>query len=234
MPASLSVAVAQPACLPLDVERNAGEHATLIRRAGARLVIFPELSLTGYHLDAPPLTLDDPALAQLVEACAQTNAVALVGAPVTSGDVTCIGMLRIDASGAAIVSRKQWLSAAEQARFTPGDAPRLTEVDGWRIGLGICKDTGTRAHHEDMAALGIDLYAAGVLHHHHELDEQDARGRRIARTCRSPVAFASFAGRTGEGYDVAAGHSTIWEGNGRPVTRAGQRPGEVVSTVLHR
>ena len=234
MPAPLSVAVAQPVCVPHDVERNAGAHATLIRRAGARLVVFPELSMTGYHVDAPPVGLDDPDLAPVVAACADAGAVALVGAPVACGGDTFLAMLRIDASGASVAYRKRWLSLGEQARFAPGDDPSLLEVDGWRIGLGICKDTGTAAHVEGMAALGIDLYAAGVLHHQHELDEQDARGTRIARACRSPVAFASFAGRTGEGYDVAAGHSTIWQVDGQPVRRAGPRPGAVVSAVLHR
>lgn len=39
------------------------------------------------------------------------------------------------------------------------------KLDGWRIALGICKDTGTMAHLEVVAALNFDLYAAGILHH---------------------------------------------------------------------
>lgn len=234
MSESLSLAVAQPACFGDDVERNAREHAALIRRAGARLVVFPELSLTGYHLDAPAVANDDTALAPLVDVCTDSDVVALAGAPVVSGDDTYIAMLRIDASGVEVVYRKGWLGPAERARFTPGDGPTAMEIDGWRVGLGICKDTGTTAHVEGVAALDIDLYAAGLLHHHHELDEQEARATSIARTCRSYVAFASFAGRTGGGYEVAAGNSGIWNESGRTIARAGDRPNEVTSALLRR
>src|ERR1700687_5975630 len=77
----LRVAVAQPACVPYDVAANAFRHAATVRSAGARVVVFPELSLTGYELDAPAITVEDPRLAPIVEACAATGSLALVGAP---------------------------------------------------------------------------------------------------------------------------------------------------------
>jgi predicted amidohydrolase len=50
--APLLIAAAQPACTPRDIRANALEHARIFRAAGARLVAFPELSLTGYELDS--------------------------------------------------------------------------------------------------------------------------------------------------------------------------------------
>ena len=38
------------------------EYTNLIRTAGVRVMVFPELSLTGYELDAATIKLDDPAL----------------------------------------------------------------------------------------------------------------------------------------------------------------------------
>ncbi|GJO98261.1 hypothetical protein NJB18001_10260 [Mycobacterium marinum] len=46
----LVVAVAQPRTVMGAVAANVDAHAALIRRANARLVVFPELSLTGYQL----------------------------------------------------------------------------------------------------------------------------------------------------------------------------------------
>ena len=57
---------------------NARAHAAAVRAAGARVVVFPELSLTGYHLDAPTVPHDDPRLAPIVDACADTRSLALV------------------------------------------------------------------------------------------------------------------------------------------------------------
>jgi predicted amidohydrolase len=72
----LSIAVAQPVCVAFDVAANAVTHAETIRSAGARVVVFPELSLTGYQFDAPAIALDDPRLEPIVEACAAAGSVA--------------------------------------------------------------------------------------------------------------------------------------------------------------
>jgi predicted amidohydrolase len=76
---------AQPPCMSYDVASNAASHAATVRSAGARVVVFPELSLTGYELDAPAIAVDDPRLAPVVEACAESGSLALMGAPV-NGD----------------------------------------------------------------------------------------------------------------------------------------------------
>jgi hypothetical protein len=46
----LAIAVAQRSCVSHDVAQNASIHAATFRSAGARVVVFPELSLTGYEL----------------------------------------------------------------------------------------------------------------------------------------------------------------------------------------
>src|SRR4249919_3243123 len=76
------IAVAQPRCVSVDVAANALTHAAAIRAARARVVVFPELSLTGYELGASTVDTSDPRLAPITAACAETGSVALVGAPV--------------------------------------------------------------------------------------------------------------------------------------------------------
>src|SRR5205085_1173251 len=160
----LTIAVAQPPCAPYDVGLNALTHAATVRSVGARVVVFPELSLTGYELDAPAITVEDPRLAPIVEACAETGSLALVGAA-AQGEAgrSHIAMLAVGGSGAALAYHKVWLGTIEANRFTPGTRPAVLEVDGWRLGLAICKDTGIPQHASDTAALGIDAYVAAVL-----------------------------------------------------------------------
>ena len=102
----------------------------------------------------------------------------------------------------------------------------MLTVDGWRLGMGICKDTGVAAHTEATSALDIDVYIAALVHLPEELDEQDARGLRIAAACDAYVAFASFAGPTGGGYSATAGQSTIWSPSGEVLARATPAVGE--------
>jgi predicted amidohydrolase len=274
------VAVAQPLCAAHDVAANARAHASAIRAAGARVVLFPELSLTGYELDADPVDPGDERLQPIVEACADTGAVVLAGAPIGSASATSapagsasatgapvanvptadvpmagaqptdnsktasdnskknetrpvfIGVLAIDGDGVAVVYRKMWLGEEEARRFTPGPAPAKLTVDGWRLGLAVCRETGVAQHAADTAALGIDVYLAGTVMAPDEAEKQNERGRRISTGHHLWVALASFAGPTGGGYDQTAGQSGIWAPDGTQVSAAGPRPGTVIRALL--
>jgi predicted amidohydrolase len=223
--------VAQPACTPYDVAANAEVHAAIVRAAGARVVVFPELSLTGYELDAPTLDAGDPRLGPLVAACAETGTVALVGAPV-QGEAgrEHIAVLAVDGAGATVAYRKTWVDTTER-RFAPGE-PAVLDVDGWRLGLAICKDTGIARHALDTAALGIDAYVAATLMFDHEAGVQDDRARRIAVTHGVRVAFASFAGPTGGGFTHTAARSGVWGCDGAVLDQAGAEPGAVARATF--
>ncbi|MER5266532.1 carbon-nitrogen hydrolase family protein [Actinosynnema sp. NPDC002837] len=239
----ITIAVAQPRCAPYDVTANVAAHAEAVRAAGARVVVFPELSLTGYHLDAPvvPFDLVEP----LVRACAETGTVAFAGAPVggsfggaggtwAGGPVggPNIGVLEVSAAGVRVAYRKMWLGGRESVRFRPGDAPAVVEVDGVRLGLAVCKDTGVRRHAADTVALGVDVYVAGVLEHAWDSRVVQERARRIAVGHDVWVAIASFAGSTGEGYESAAGRSGVWEPSGGMIAAAGTGVDAVVRAVI--
>jgi predicted amidohydrolase len=215
------------------VPSNARAHASLIRSARARVIVFPELSLTGYELDAELVSPGDQALATIVEACADANSVALAGAPVAGIDGRPhIGTLHIGPDGIDVAYRKCYLGGEEPVRFAPGGGPVAFELDGWRIGLGICKDTGVEQHILATAGLDVDLYAAGLVHLPSELDMQENRAIRIARACAAYVAFASFAGPTGGGFGHTAGVSSIWTTHGTAITRTGSQPGELARATL--
>jgi predicted amidohydrolase len=228
----IRIAAAQPACIPGDPGGNALVHAEAVQAAGSRVVVFPELSLTGYELDADPIRCDDPALTPIVGACTATGSVALVGAVVAEAEHRFIAMLAVDATGVRVVYRKTWLGGGEPQRFRAGDGPTVLEIDGWRFGLGICKDTGAAQHIAGTAALRVDAYLAGLVHRPEELPEQEARAVVIARTCRSFVVFASFAGPTGDVYTETAGCSAIWSPGGLAIARTGPEVGGIARATL--
>ena len=223
----LTIAVAQPPCAAFDVAANARAHAAAVRAAQADVVVFPELSLTGYEMSAPVVT--PAALDPIVEACAATGSLALAGAPV---DGPCIGVLAIDATGVRVAYRKVHLGGAEPQSFVPGPAPAVVEVRGWRLGLAVCKDTGVPAHSAATAALGIDAYVAGLVDHPFESVIQEQRATRIATGHGVFVAFASFAGPNGAPYAETAGRSGIWSPAGTVLGRAGCDPGEIARATL--
>jgi predicted amidohydrolase len=141
-------------------------------------------------------------------------------------------VLRFDGQLVDVLYRKAHLGGDEPVRFAQGNGAVAIDVDGWRIGVGICKDTGVEQHVTEVAALGVDAYLAGLVHRPDEVGVQDERGLRIARACRCHVAFASFAGPTGGGYEQTAGASTIWAPNGTVLARAGTEPGALAAARL--
>lgn len=111
---SLVVAVAQPPCMPGEIALTAAAHAVAVRAACARVVVFPELSLTGYGFDVPAVAPDDPCLAPIVDACAETGTLALVGAPVDdTDDRSYIAMLAVEGSGVRVAYRKVNVHSSE-------------------------------------------------------------------------------------------------------------------------
>lgn len=226
------MAVAQPECEPFDVAANAETHAEVVRRARTRVVVFPELSLTGYELGAPPLTREDARLDPVVEACAEVGALALVGAPV-HGETgrSHIAMLAVSSGGVTVAYHKMWLGGDEPHRFAQGNTPAVLDVDGWRVGLAICRDLTVPQHVVDTAASGLDLYVAATVKHPHEVRRQEERAHEIAVEYRVWVAVASFAGATG-GYPQAAGRSTIWAPHGGVVAQVGPEVGAIARATL--
>lgn len=239
----LAVAVAQPVCVPGDVAVNLGAHAAAVARADARLVVFPELSLTGYLLDAPPLELEgdgygpidssgDWPFDKLVTICGEYGTTALVGAPIRIGQAHHIATLAVSGQGARLVYRKRFLGEAETSRYEPGPGPAVVHVEGWRVGVGICKDTRMMGHIDATLALGIHLYAAGLVHAPGEAKELETRSIAIAERGEVPVAFASAAGENGPRYPLTAGRSEIRSADGRLQDRAGADAGELCRVVL--
>ena len=96
----------------------------MIRAAGAQLVVFPELSLTGYELDAEVVSPQDEELGEIVAACTDTESVALVGAPIEGEDGTAhIGMLRASSA----VSRSPTARPFSEATSPPASR-RATDL----------------------------------------------------------------------------------------------------------
>ncbi|MEQ4567840.1 carbon-nitrogen hydrolase family protein [Paenarthrobacter sp. CAP02] len=161
------------------VARNVAAHVELIEKAhadGARLVLFPELSLTGYELDsfdAPEhagepsawLTDGDTRLQPLRDACAHTGTTAVIGAGWREADGTPrLASLIIGPDDSLRPAFKTHLHGAEHELFVAGNGPEILEVDGWRVALAVCADAAQPSHAAVAAESGADVYAVSALY----------------------------------------------------------------------
>ncbi|KUN81141.1 hypothetical protein AQJ66_24575 [Streptomyces bungoensis] len=234
MKGPLAVAVVQPVWAGADVLANARVHAEAIEQVGARLVVFPELSLTGYDLDAPSLTADDRRLLVIANACRAVGSVALVGAPVRDADGReHIATLAVTGDGVIVAYRKMWLHGAETDRFTPGEETVVFPVDGWRLGLAICYDAAVPQHAADTTALGVDAYVASTVYGPDpgSWSRRDSHMSERAGTHDVWGVLATAAGPSGS-FSWTSGGSGIWAPNGEVATQAGSLPGQTVVFTL--
>jgi len=237
MPGVRWVAAAQTVPVAGDLDANLADHVRFVRAAadeGMRLLVFPELSLTGYELDrAADLSFSqtDPRLDSL-RALASANSLALVvGAPVRVEGQLHIGAFLLKPDRTVSLYTKQRLGAfpadanpdgpvppAEDTVFRPGDHDPLLELDGHTAAVAVCADTGDAEHPERAAARGADTYIASMFFTPRELDEESARLQGYAERHAMAVVLANYGGPTGG--LPAAGGSAVWSPDGQRVVQA--------------
>jgi 5-aminopentanamidase len=168
------VAVAQLALAvgELDANREAARAAVAeAARAGAQLVVLPELSDSGYVFsdtdEARSLASPAASSATLREwrSLAAAHNLTLVGGFCELGTDKNLynSAALVDASGTRAVYRKVHLWDAEKKIFTPGDdAPPVLELPFGNVGLMICYDLEFPEWVRLAALSGADLIAVPV------------------------------------------------------------------------
>jgi predicted amidohydrolase len=225
------VAVAQSIAAPGDLARSVQDHIRLVGQAadqGAQLVLFPELSLTGYDRD---ITLADalaPAHLRLrpLQALADARAIVIIaGAPVLSPAGLHIGALCFAPGRTPTTYLKRHLHAGEEVAFTAGAGGDPLTIDGQTVCIAICADITHAAHAQAAAAQGATIYAAScfITPGGYATDAGLLAG--YAREHRMAVLMANYGAPSG-GW-LAAGRSAIWSPDGA-LLAAGPEAGEAV------
>lgn len=225
----LRIAAAQSPSVPADVARNVQTHLAFVRvaaRHGVQVLVFPELSLTGYEppaLAAHVLHADHEALAPLRQAARDHGMALVVGgpaAPVQGGAHPAIGAWVLCADGGATLYRKRHLHASEETFASPGaDDAQVCLLAGEPIGMAVCADITHAEHASAAQAAGATVYAAGALISHRGYGPESALLQGYARDHGMGVLLANYSGPSG-GYE-SAGRSAFWEAGGRCVAAAG-------------
>ncbi len=232
--APLRIAVVQCVSHPGDIAGTVVQHAAQIAEAadlGATLVLFPELSLTGYEPDLIDLhglriRVDDPVLAPIARVCRQRTVHALVGAPTGDSALPQIGTLQVDTRGAIRVAyAKQHLHVGEIGIFGAGSSGAVLDIGGWKLALSISPDAAASSHAAAAGQRGADAYLISglyVIGSEYRIDEQIRQATQQGMW----AIMAQYSGGTGGG--PACGLSGAWHPDGTEVVRLGAGPGIAV------
>jgi predicted amidohydrolase len=166
----MKIAVAQTRPVKGEVEMNISVHKKLIALAveqGANVLVFPELSITGYEPelakelatspDDPDPRFDD---FQLISNGSRITIG--IGAPVQGEDGILIGMVIFQPNKPRQVYYKRYLHADELPYFVCGVEQVFLGEDKDKIALSICYELSVPEHAESAHLQGAQVYLSSV------------------------------------------------------------------------
>jgi 5-aminopentanamidase len=212
-----------------DVPANLATIRRVAARAaaeGARLVVFPELFVTGYNIGARLRELAEPLSGSSLDAIGAAAADA--GIAILTGFCERDGarlfnsavLVGRDGSVRAVHRKCHLYGAMEGELFTPGDALAAVELDRLCVGILICYDVEFPEAVRALVLAGAELVAVPTT----LMAPCDLVARTLvpARAAENQV-FVAYANRTGAEGDIAyIGQSCIVGPDGADLARAGR------------
>jgi predicted amidohydrolase len=166
----MKIAIYQGPGIALDVAANLQTLALQAERAAreaARLLIAPEMILSGYNIGPQAIAeraeASDGASARAIADIAQRHGIAILyGYPERADGHIYNALQLIDRDGKRLANyRKTHLfGAIDRDAFSPGiDATVVADLDDWRVGLLICYDVEFPENVRRLALAGADFVA---------------------------------------------------------------------------
>lgn len=221
---TFTYAAAQISAVRGDIAANTETHLraiALAAREGADLLVFPELSLTGYEMDlAETLQADptDPVFAPLQAAASGHGMLVLAGAPLrAAAGKPYLGAVVLGGEMPTAYA-KMHVHSSEADYFQSGTDYSVTPHKSARVGAAICADLTKPSHAAGTVAAGADVYAVGALINADAWGREEPLLRGYAADHDIPVVFSNYATKSGPLTPV--GMSSIWAPGGQLVAQA--------------
>lgn len=220
----MKLVAAQIRPVPGDYEKNIARHIEIIHVAadqGAGVVLFPELSLTGYEPGLAEALAVDPGDSRFDEfqtLSDQYGMLIAVGAPTKGAQGTEISMITFRPGLERTCYSKQHLHADELPFFTPGTRQCVLSHADVALAPAICYESLQPVHAEQAAASGAQVYLASVAKSEKGVASANSHYPMIARKHSMTVVMANCIGAADN--FITAGCSAIWNSHGELVCSA--------------
>jgi predicted amidohydrolase len=214
----MKIAVAQTKPKKGDVSANIEHHKTLIQLAAdhnADLLIFPELSLTGYEPTLAKELATDPADHRFndFQKISDESTISIgVGMPIRNNGGVSIGMIIFQPRKERQVYVKKFLHADEDPFFVPGENLATLQIKNTKIALAICFEISIDEHTKSACSSGDAIYIASVAKSVAGINNALTRLSQTARNYSTLVLMSNSVGTCDN--EICAGRSSIWNTDG--------------------
>jgi predicted amidohydrolase len=223
----MRLCVAQTRPVTGDIRTNIEKHNVIIASAQserADVIVFPELSLTGYEPTLASRLVCDPDDREFLvfqRTVDETNTVIGVGMPTRSGNGICISMVLFRPHQSKLIYSKRYLHRDEEPFFVTGNNLGPLTLGETKIAPAICYEISIPEHAEDAIADGANVYLASVNKSVNRIDDALQRLRDIASGYAIPVLMSNCVGFC-DG-TACAGRTSIWNEKGALVGQLDDR-----------
>jgi predicted amidohydrolase len=214
----MKICVAQTQPFKGDIQRNIENHKKILAIAisyKADIIIFPELSVTGYEPNlAKELALhpDDHRLNVFQEISDAHTITIGVGVPTINNLGICITLILFQPHQLKQLYSKKYLHPDEEEFFCSGQNFTSLLINNTKPALAICYEIFVPEHLENVSVSGAEIYIASVAKSLGGIDKALQRLSDIARQCSMTVVMSNFIGES-DGLKNA-GKSSIWDSKG--------------------
>ena len=204
----MKIAVAQTQPNKVDLAANIARHKKLIGQALAHatdLIVFPELSLTGYEPELARELAIDPADNRLdiFQEISDANSIIIgVGIPTKGESLPRISTILFQPHKMRQTHSKKYLHLDEAPFFSSGESAPHIVAGKNNIALAICYELSVPQHAADACKKGANIYVASAAKNARGVEQARERLGEIAQRYAITVLLSNSIGPAG-GFECA-------------------------------
>jgi predicted amidohydrolase len=218
------IATAQTKPIRNDTKANLLEHYRLINLAvsqGADLIVFPEMSITGYERENAnrlAFSENDARLDGLKKLAVAHKITIIAGAPIQLNSKLFIGEFCITPDNSIAIYTKQFLHSGEGEYFKSSFKYNpVVRIENELISFAICADIDNPLHPEKAFLNKTSLYIASIFFSSKGIPKAHQSLSNYAKKYNMNILMSNFAG---ESYgSLSGGKSAFWNKNGELIAQ---------------
>lgn len=214
----MKICVAQTRPVKGNISANLDHHKKLIELAledEVDIIIFPELSLTGYEPDLVKelaTDKDDSRFDELQLISNETNITIGAGMPLKSDRGIMIGMIIFQPDKPREIYTKQYLHSDEFPFFVNGQPQTILKDHHDKVAMAICYELSIPEHSETAFEKGAEIYITSVAKTVTGVEKAFETLSAIAKKYSMMVFMSNCIGHC-DNFD-SAGRSAAWNNKG--------------------
>ncbi|MDA3893998.1 MAG: carbon-nitrogen hydrolase family protein [Salinivirgaceae bacterium] len=202
-----------------SIDKNLGYHYNLIDLAythKAQLIVFPEMSITGYVRERAPdyaFVENDKRLSELRKLARDYRMVIIAGAPIRIGEKLHIASFVLLPDNSVKIYTKHFLHKGEEVAFESSKEHNpLIKLNGEEFSLAICFDIENKEHLEAACKNKSTFYVPSLFYTNGGIEGGHETLGSYAKKYKMNVLMSNFCGKS-YGLD-AGGRSAFWDNKG--------------------